>query len=278
MSVMPFIHLPGSGEPVHFYHANGFPAGVYQPFLKQLNQHFDVYAMHSRATWPDYHPKKKPVNWQPYADDLIHFIEHHHGQAITAIGHSMGASSTILAACKRPDLFKALVLIEPAMVDLNMAMFMKLTPNRFIKKAKLIQGTLNKTDQWDDRDGYLAFIQKFKGYKLFSAETFDAFSQHAIQENNGKMELVFSNEWEAHNYTQPPYLMRHFKKLNKLNVPTVAIRGQANKFFGQKLWDLWQKNQPNAHFIEDKNYSHLMPLEGPKDTVNLLLNGLKEVM
>ena len=276
MSTAPYVHLPGQGEAVHFYHANGFPAGVYMPFLKQLNQHFNVYAMNNRATWPDHNLSKKPRNWQPYANDLIDFIEHHHSQPITAIGHSMGASATVLAASKRPDLFKALVLIEPAMVELPMSLLMKLLP-QLVRKAKLIQGTLNKTDNWNDRESYLAFIKKFSGYKHFPDATFEAFSHNAVKENDGKMELVFSNEWEAHNYTQAPYLMPHLKKLEKNAIPTLAIRGAANKFFASNLWPQWQKVQPSALFKQDENYGHLMPLEAPEDTVEIITNGLKKL-
>ena len=45
------LHIPGKGEPIHFYHANGFPAEVYMPFLSNLSHRFDVHALNNRAIW-----------------------------------------------------------------------------------------------------------------------------------------------------------------------------------------------------------------------------------
>ena len=273
----PHIHLNGPGEDLHFFHANGFPAGVYTPILKSLSEHFNCYALEGRATWQaEQQPNHK--NWQIFADDLIEFIENNLQHPIIAVGHSLGASSTILAAVKRPDLFKALVLIEPAMVRLPMRLIMKATPLKYIKKSKLVSGTANKADRWKTKEEYMAYIKKFKGYQLFPDETFAAFSQHAIKQNTlGEFELAFPNHWEAHNYTQPPFLMGQIKKLNQLNIPTLAIAGKENLFFSQKLWQDWQAKQPNGLFKQETTCGHLFPLENPQACYTMIINGLKEL-
>ncbi len=273
----PHIHLSGPGDDLHFFHANGFPAGVYQGILKKLSGHFNVYAMQCRATWPAIgHPTHK--NWQVYADDLIEFIEQHCQHPIVAVGHSLGASSTVLAAIKRPDLFKALILIEPAMVSWPMRLLMKFTPMRIMKRNKLISGTLNKTERWQKKEDYLSYIKRFKGFNKFNDQTFLAFEKHAIEESpQGDYQLTFNNRWEAHNYTQAPFLLNHLKKLTKLNIPTVAIAGKSNLFFGDKLWQGWKKSQPQAVFLQDKKYGHLIPLEGPQDTFELIMQGLEKL-
>lgn len=270
-----FIHIPGPGETVHVYHANGFPAGVYQLFLNALSQHFNVYAMDGRAIWAAEQPNHR--DWQIYADDLIAFLDAQQIGPVIGIGHSMGASSTVLAALKRPDLFKSLVLIEPAMVDWPLRLMMKLLPKRIIRDSKLVKGTLNKPDRWPDEASYLTYIKKFSGYKLFSEETFQAFSRHAIKPTGDGHTLVFSNHWESHNYTHPPYLLGCLKQLDNLNIPTVAISGRANKFFGQVLWQKWQAKQPSAVFIKNEKYGHLIPLEAPQECVNMLMVALAQL-
>jgi pimeloyl-ACP methyl ester carboxylesterase len=273
----PHIHLPGPGDDLHFFHANGFPAGVYHGILSKLSAHFNVYAMQCRATWPDIgRPSHK--NWQVYADDLIEFIEQHCQHPIVAVGHSLGASSTVLAAIKRPDLFKAVILIEPAMVDWPMRLLMKFTPMHIMKRNKLISGTLNKTERWQKKDDYLSYIKRFKGFNKFSEQTFLEFEKHAIEESpQGDYRLTFNNLWEAHNYTQAPFLLKHLNKLTTLGIPTVAIAGKSNLFFGNKLWQKWKTSQPKAVFLQDEKYGHLMPLEGPNHTFDLIMQGLKKL-
>ena len=270
-----FLHVPGSGEAIHFYHANGFPAGVYMPLFDTLKKQFDVYATKSRATHPDIGaPNHK--NWNIYADDLIKFIEQH-GKPIIAIGHSMGASSTVLAAVRRPDLFKALILIEPAMVSFPISMLLRMMPKKMVNDSKLVKGTANKPDIWGSQDEYESYIRKFKGYSQLTDKAFDAFVSHGIQERDGNYQLVFHKAWEAYNYTNPPYLMNEFKKLNKLNIPTVAIRGRPNMFFSGKLWEAWKSKQPNAIFLENDVYSHLFPLENPEVCMELIIEGLEKL-
>lgn len=270
-----YLHMSGSGEPIHFFHANGFPAGVYTPMLNALKQQFDVYALNSRATHTEAgDPEHK--NWHVYADDLIEFIETL-GKPIIAIGHSMGASSTVLAAVKRPDLFKALVLIEPAMVSLPISMVLRMLPKKMVNDTKLVKGTVNKPDTWSTKEEYESYIRKFKGYSQFSDEAFDAFLDHGIQKTDDAFKLVFHKKWEAYNYTNPPYLMGEFKKLNSLNIPTVAIRGKPNMFFSGKLWNKWQTVQPKAIFLEDKRFSHLYPLESPSECMALITQGLEKL-
>lgn len=279
MTVPPYIHKKGPGQPLHLYHANGFSNGVYAPLLDRLSEHYDVYAMGNRATWPKAGlPSHK--NWQIFADDLIEFIETKVGEPIISVGHSMGASNTVIAANKRPDLFKALVLIEPAMVGLKLATLGKLLPKRILQKSNLYQGTLRKRHRFDNVEEYSQYIRRFKGYQKFPEESFKAFEQHAIRpQKNGDYALVFPKEWEAYNYTMPVYLMNEIKKLGSRfnNIPTVAIKGHSNNLFDDALWDRWQEIQDNALFTEQPDYGHLMPMESPEETYKLIINGLAKL-
>lgn len=271
------IHFPhtASKHTVHFYHANGFPAGTYAPILSRLNEQFEIYALKGRATMAKgLSPSHR--DWEIFADDLIELIEEL-GEPIIAIGHSMGASSTILAANKRPDLFKAVVLIEPAMVSFPISILLKLIPQKILARTKLIKGTLNKKDNWDNPQEYLNYIKRFQGYKGFHAESFDAFCKHAIEEDSGRYQLSFPKQWEAHNYTIPPYLIRHLAKLDKLGIRTVAIRGRANLFFTEGLWKSWRAAQKQAVFLQHQKYSHLFPMEGPEDCIELIEAGLMQL-
>lgn len=273
-----YLHFPHSsdGETIHFYHANGFPAGVYTPILSKLSERFNVYALKGRATLPK-SGSPSHSNWQVFADDLIELAESF-GRPIIAIGHSMGASSTVLAALKRPDLFKGLVLIEPAMVSFPLSLLFKLVPKRLIARSKLVTGTLNKKDNWATPQEYLAYIQKFHGYKGFNETAFDAFCKHAIEGDDvGGYRLSFPKIWEAHNYTMPPYLISKLSKLDQCNIPTVAIRGHTNLFFTDGLWKSWQSAQKQAVFLQHKQFSHLFPLEGPDECIDLIEAGLHQL-
>lgn len=262
--------------PLHLYSANGFPVGVYQPIFEQLSEHFNVGALANRATWQPNVSMPKNRCWQVYADDLINFIEQQGTGPVIGVGHSLGATCTVYAAQKRPDLFSKLVLIEPAMVSRPLASLIKMTPKRLMKKVNPAKGTLNKNDVFSSRQEYLDYIKKFQGYAQFSPQMFDLFAEHAIfRDTDGKFRLKFSKHWEAHNYTGPPHVLN---RIAKLQMPVVAIRGKPNLFFSKDFWTQWKKAQPQATFLESLDNGHLLPLENPTYCSELIIKGVKSAL
>ncbi|VEN75487.1 Pimeloyl-ACP methyl ester carboxylesterase [Candidatus Desulfarcum epimagneticum] len=270
-------HFKGPGEPAHFYHANGFHPGAYGPFLSRLGRRFRLSALALRAVWPGADARAGGgEEWGLYADDLIAFIEAQCRPPVIGMGHSMGASCTALAANRRPDLFKALVLIEPAMVSRPLAALLRLTPKPLAAFFQPIRGTLKKRDRWPDRESFLADYRKFRGYRRFGEETFRAMARHGVREApGGGVELTFPKIWEARNYTRAPFLIH---QLRRLSMPCVAIRGEPSLFFGDALWREWQKRCPDAVFKENRAFGHLMPLESPSACQALIEEGLAEVL
>ncbi len=63
---------------------------------------------HARSTW------EPPWNLEQHTDDLIAVIEGHGGGPVTVIGHSLGGAIACRLAAARPDLVRALLLLDPA--------------------------------------------------------------------------------------------------------------------------------------------------------------------
>ena len=102
---------------LHFSHANGFPAGTYRVLFEALSAHYDVRSIDRIGHNPDY-----PVtdNWRHLEAELIHYFEHHYRQPVIAVGHSLGGLLSLMVAVKRPDLVKALIMLDsPALSPLE---------------------------------------------------------------------------------------------------------------------------------------------------------------
>ncbi len=270
-----FRHFKGKGQDAHFYHANGFPLGVYDPLLKRLIEKYQLSALEYRAVWPDIGPPTRNNDWQDHAEDLITFVEHHCQSPIIGIGHSMGASCTILAAAKRPDLFSKLVLIEPATISVALCMLIRLLPNSILKNIVPVKTALKKRDCWSNRDSYLAYCKKFYGYKRFSEETLQAMARYGVIETDGgQVQLAFPKVWEAHNYTKP---VNVFRSIKRLKTPCVVICGKPSTFFTKTMRRDWQVLCPNTIFKESEAHGHLLPLENPAACFNLINGGISQV-
>ena len=94
-----------------YSHGNGFPAGTYA----QLFAHWRAAGWRVEAVEKYGHDPRYPVtsNWPRLRDQLIDFVD---GLALGTpavfVGHSLGGYLSLKAALKRPDLARAVVLLD----------------------------------------------------------------------------------------------------------------------------------------------------------------------
>ena len=107
---------------IHIGHGNGFPASMYAPFADALGGNYRKLCLLARPWWKGSDPEKFD-SWEILADDLIAGIQHHNLAPIVGIGHSMSGVAMLFAAVKAPQLFRAIVLIDPVMLPRTILFF-----------------------------------------------------------------------------------------------------------------------------------------------------------
>jgi pimeloyl-ACP methyl ester carboxylesterase len=107
-----------------FLHANGFNALTYRSILSPLSAGLRVLAVDQRghglsrlAARPD-----GRRSWGDLSADAVALIDALAQPAMILSGHSMGANVAALAAAERPATVKALVLFEPVILPLPLAL------------------------------------------------------------------------------------------------------------------------------------------------------------
>ena len=98
-----------------FSHANGFPAGTYRSLFAAWRA--AGYTVHAIERFG--HDPRFPVssNWPHLRDELIHFIDHEVGGSAYLVGHSLGGFVSLLAASRRPDLARGVVLLDSPIIS-----------------------------------------------------------------------------------------------------------------------------------------------------------------
>ncbi len=265
-----YLQLNNEGIKAVFYSANGFPLGTYSEFLKHLTPKFNLSCLSPRACWPNIGAPALQTNWEIYADDLIAFIEQMYSEPIVVIGHSQGATAAIIAASKRPELFKSLILIEPASVSKILGFVVKHMPFSIKKHFQPFKSGLLKQDIWETREAFYNDCRQNKAYKRIGDVVLKDFVEFGLKPiENEKFTLTFSSKWETSNYALAPYI---WKYLNKINLPIHIIAGKPSLFFSPNLRVKWKKSFPNLSLEENGNFGHLFPLESPTDCANRILN------
>lgn len=250
----------------HFYAANGYPVQVYEPLLKLLAEKFQLEALHNRAQWPNIGQPKNNIRWQTYANDLIHFLDSRQESSdktpIIGIGHSMGATSTIFAAAKRPDLFSQLILIEPAALTQKKSWLINSIPlslrRKYIQPGK---STLTRRNRWQNRSILRGQLEKWKSLEGIGQASLDSFANHLVVDKGDEVGLAFPREWEAHNFFHPSSI---WEKLKKVKCPITIIRSESGIFFDDSMWAYWKKIRPQDQIEYIPGYGHLLPLQAPE--------------
>ncbi len=272
-----YFHLPsqeGSSRAVHMYHANAYPFGSYESFLKQLNG--DVFGLGSRATWENAGVPDARMRWQDYADDLITFLECQNKGPVVGIGHSMGAVATCFAASRRPDLFSALVLIDPVFIPTSLWLVARSLWSLDKKRNVMAEVAERRPNLWTSREEAAAFHQSKRAFAAFSPDAMNDFGNHAITEQGNGFGLAFPREWEAHNYRTVPYV---WSAVKSLTMPVLGIRGGASNVLGAGAMQKWKKLQPRHQLIDLEGAGHMAPQEAAApcaELVNSFMNSLEK--
>jgi len=263
-----FISIKSQGRNAVFYGANGFPIGTYSEFLKKLSPAFNLNCLSPRACWPNIGDPALQTNWEMYADDLIAFVEQEYSEPILVIGHSQGATAAIIAASKRPELFKSLIVIEPASVSTLLGYIVKYTPYFIKKNFQPFKSGLQKQDKWESREVFYNYYRNHRAYKRFPDKVLKDYAEHGLKPlDKGTYTLTYSSKWETSNYTLAPTIWKYLKKVK---IPIKVIAGKPSLFFTDDVRAKWKKRSPNSTIEINKEFGHLFPLEAPEECANLI--------
>ncbi len=272
-----FVDYNGTGLPLHFLHANGYPPECYKLFLELLQTEYHVFGMLLRPLWEGSKPQDIH-SWHVFSEDLLRFLSDYRSEPVIGVGHSIGATVTLRAALRDPDKFRALVLIEPVLVPRGWMISWN-----FLRAIGLgdrlhpsIRGALKRRRTFDDLDLVLNRYRSRSVFRYMSDENLRTYIEGIMRKTDGGYELVFSPEWEARIYYTGLRDFDIWRDLPKLEVPTLFIRAAETDTFWEEAANLIKRKQPKAQIETLEKSTHLLPLERPKEVFAIMQSFLKE--
>jgi pimeloyl-ACP methyl ester carboxylesterase len=279
----------GDGPVIHLAHANGFPPATYRLLADSLinpsstaDPHYHVVGLPARPLWPDevrWAPARKPwadrwpgsrpesaPTWRPLADDLIQTLDDRGLHGIYGVGHSLGGVLTMWAAIRRPDLFRAVVLIDPVILPPAVLWAMRLMRALGLRgRQPLVQGALRRRRTWPSRQ---ACYEHLRDKPLFArwpdVALWDYVEAGTKIGAGGQAELVYPPEWEAHIFATTPADV--WRDVPRLRTPTLVIRGEHSDTFRPEAQARMARLMPDARFLVISDAGHLVPMERPAET------------
>ena len=211
-------------QPVlHFSHANGFPAPCYEAMLAPLRRRYRVGWVEAIGTDPRYPPTE---GWPHLVEQLIDTLEREYGGAPEyGVGHSLGAYLNFFAAVRRPELFRAIVMLDAPIIGALRGHGLGAAKRLGIVDRVTPAGmTRERRSEWSSREEAKAHFRTRRLFRHFTDECLEDYVRHGLAGAPGSYRLRIDPEIEYRIYRTIPHDMsRH---LPKLKVPAGFVGGQ----------------------------------------------------
>lgn len=263
--------LGGTGEQLHFLHANGYPPECYQPLFERLQKHYHVFGMRLRPLWQDSKPRELK-SWHPLSEDLLRFLAARGDSPVIGVGHSIGAVVTLRAALRDPSKFKALVLIDPVLMMPRLMMLWKVVKLLGLvdRMHPLIAGAKKRRRTFSDLETVFSRYRHRRVFQYMSDENLRIYIEGITRKTSDGFELVYSPDWEAQIYRTSLQDFDIWHELPNLKVPALFIRGAETDTFLEPAARLVKRKQPRAQVETLDKSTHLLPLERPQEVFDIM--------
>lgn len=257
---------------LHFCHGNSFPSGTYRQLLDALGAHYEV-----RMTDMVGHDPRYPVddNWSNLVDELIAQLEGH-GRPAILVGHSLGGMLSAMAAARRPELARCVLMLDSPVVAGWRALawrFVKWTgkgtrfsPARFSERRR---------NTWPDRQAaYDHFISK-DIFAAWAPGVLNDYLDVGLVPHPDGVQLRFDRDVETAIYNSLPH---HLGELIKRDFPVpVGFIGAT------RSEELRQAGVASTRRLVGENFvmtegSHLYPMEHPARAAQLVHDMIKRLL
>ncbi|MDG9668538.1 alpha/beta hydrolase [Hahella sp. CR1] len=191
-----------SGKPIlHFMHGNGFCGLTYEPLLRLLAEHYDLFLSDAQGHG-DSDAGGAFRGWNATAETAYaawrHFRADYGAVPALGMGHSFGGVLTTLIAAAHQDAFDQVVALDP--VYFTPTMLRALTAYRWLRLRApnpLAARAENRRDGWDDRAAAREYFEGRGMLKGWRADALEAYIQHALQETDKGLTLKCPPRLEA---------------------------------------------------------------------------------
>ena len=189
---------PGRPVEVVFSHANGFNGRTYRSILAPLAREFRMLLLdmrgHGGSTLPT--ELEGRAGWPQFRDDLRALLAAETDGPVILAGHSMGATTSLLAAAAEPQRVKALALFDPVVFIGD--------PAR--GDNVLAAGADRRRDTFPTKADVIAAYTGRGGFRSWTPEQLADYVEAGFREtDNGQVTLTCAPAWEASNFRHHNY-------------------------------------------------------------------------
>lgn len=261
------------GNPdLHWAHANGFHARTYDPLIEQLSQHFRVRAWDMRGHGQSRSAGKPGAfkGWKTYYKDLVAMLDQS-PEPLWLAGHSVGATTSLAAACQRPEKVKGLVLVEPVLFGRSVGLVLQ--AGRLFglgEKLPMASAAIKRRAVFKSREEAFNNYRRKSAFASWTDDWLKAYVQHGlIEKADGSFELACTPQWESLSFqhTEPDSMAW----MKAPPCPIHIIAGNKGSTFQAGFQPKVKNRLKHATVEIIEGASHFLPMEHTETLVQRLL-------
>ncbi len=267
-----YLDWGGCGTPAHLLHANGFCAGTYGPFVRHMLDRFRVVASDVRGQGDSVSFNSSRIrHWQLFADDLCAVVSATLPQPVVGIGHSLGAVATLMAAVQHPDMFAAIVLIEPPILP-RPTIWKRRIMRLFGMEGgiSMARGARRRRRVFRSKQAAFARFAANGGiFKKWSPEFLESYLECGLLEKDADSAVLKCDpELEAQIYESNPTHI--WKMVSRVACPALIIRGALSDTLQPDTAQRLHRLIPDAQLSTIDGTGHFPPMEQPGDCADVI--------
>ena len=258
----------GSRGAIVFSHANGFPAGVYRVLFDAWRRAgYTVHALDRFGHDPAY-----PVtgNWPYLRRQLVDFIEAQHCAPAYLVGHSLGGLLSLMAACRRPDLARGVVMLDsPVITGWRAHGVQVFKASGLIRRVSPGRVSQRRRHEWPDRDAVRRHFAAKHAFARWDPRVFDDYVEAGFVERDGRVELAFDRDVETRIYNTLPHTLPRLLRRHPPKCPVAFVAGTQSVEVRQGGLEA-SRALARDRFVWIEG-THLVPMERPDETARAVL-------
>ncbi len=261
---------------VVFAHANGFNAMTYRSILGPLSLSLRIIAMDQRGHGASRLPAEPQGrrSWGDLRDDLLALLETLGDGPVILAGHSMGATTSLLAALARPDRVRALVLFDPVVLPRVTSAILHRAPwlaTRIYSRMPLTKGALRRRAVFES---FGAAFRAYRGRGAFRTWPEIMLADYVAggfrEREDGTVELSCAPAWEASNFAAQGN--DTWRALDRVQAPIEIFQSAIQSVCHIGPGAALRRRNPRLRLRIVPQTTHFLPMERPDLVRDALLN------
>jgi pimeloyl-ACP methyl ester carboxylesterase len=197
--------------------------------------------------------------WETYYRDMTALLGSL-DEPVWLAGHSIGATTSIMAAARRPDKVLGLILAEPVIMDPGQGL--KLWLAKLLRQShrlSLAAGAARRRRVFDSHAAALDNYRGRGGFKTWPDAWLEAYIQHAFLPQDDQVRLACAPEWESTTFAHTEH--NPWPGIRQLRCPVIALAAERGSTFSPAAQKRLQTLLPSADVRVLEGTTHFLPME-----------------